>query len=215
MAETKTLWFHSGGLDLSLWSSKPKADLGNFVVALVPAPPQSSSSLPSTIATAVASATSGCNTNSPIIQNGGFESGTLSPWSASARSGGVSGATQSIVQPGSTYPGGGTYAFWGLFLRTPANPGASTQSLYQKLNTCAGTTYNVTADYAFLDGNSCSITMQGAVTVTSSGTADSKWHRMSTTFNAASNADSISFSMTCLSGQLELDSVNITKIITS
>ena len=203
-----------GRLDRSLLYHKPKADFEYSVVELVSAPQQSSSSLPSTTSTAVTSATSGCNTNSPIIQNGGFESGTLPPWSTSAPHGGVSGATQSIIQPGSTYPGGGTYAFWGLFLRTPANPGASSQSLYQQLNTCAGTNYTVTADYAFTGGQSCSITMKD-VTVTSGGTPDSKWHRMSTTFTAVSNADYIGFSMTCLSGSLELDSVNVTKTITS
>ena len=191
---------------------RTKADCENFIVALVPAPSQSSSSLPSTTAsTAVASATTGCNTNSPIIQNGGFESGTLPPWSASAPSGGVSGATQSIVQPGSTLPGGGTHAFYAIFLRTPANPGASSQSLSQKLNTCAGTNYTVTADYQFLGGTSCSISMQG-LTVTPGA---SGWQRMSKTFTAASNSDYVSFSMTCTGGFLELDSVNVTKTVTS
>lgn len=175
----------------------------------MPASPQSTSSLPSTTSSAVASATSGCNTNSPVIQNGGFESGTLSPWSASAPSGGVSGATQSITQPGSTLPGGGTYAFYGLFLRTPANPDASTQYLSQKMNTCAGATYNVTADYVFLD-YSCSISITGNVTVTSP--VDGKWHRMSSTFTAGTNADYFFVTMTCLSGRLLLDSVNVTKI---
>lgn len=186
-----------------------KLTLKNSVVALVPATAQSSSSVPSTTSSAVASATSGCNTNSPVIQNGGFESGTLSPWSASAPSGGVSGATQSITQPGSTLPGGGTYAFYGLFLRTPANPDASTQYLDQKMNTCAGASYNVTADYAFIDG-SCSISMTGNVTVTSG--SDSNWHRMSSTFTAGTNADYFFVSMTCLSGRLLLDSVTVTKI---
>lgn len=178
-------------------------------MALLPAPVQSTSSLPST--TTTSTATTGCNTNSPVIQNGGFESGTLLPWSASAPSGGVSGATQSIIQPGSSLPGGGTYAFYALFLRTPANPGASTQSLSQKLNTCAGASYNVTADYAFLDG-SCSISVTGGVTVTSGGTGDSKWHRLSSTFTAGSDADYVSVSMTCLSGRLLLDSVTVTKV---
>ncbi len=202
----------------------PKTDCGKFTVSVVPAPALLSSLLATTTAsTAATAATSACNTASPVIQNGGFESGSLSPWVATGTVGSssgsvVSGGSSYFAGSGSSYSGG-NYAF-SANLQTPNSPygnGAVTQILKQTLNTCPGTTYTITADYNFVSiGGTCSVTLQGSLVVKSPPSATGVWQRMTSTFVATTTADLVSFALTCSTpGTIEVDSVNITKTITS
>ena len=201
-----------------------KTDCEAFIVSLVPAPALLSSLLAtSTVSTAATAATSACNTASPVIQNGGFESGSLSPWVATgtvdSQSSGsvVSGGSSYFAGSGSSYSGG-NYAF-SANLQTPNSPygnGAVTQTLTQTLNTCPGTYYTITADYNFLRiGGTCSFTY-GSIVVKSPPSATGVWQRMTSTFVAITYADVVSFTLTCSTpGTIEVDSVNITKITAS
>ena len=222
MAGKETSLALSGGLkpsNLYLW---PTTDYEFPLVVVVPVPAQSSvSQATSTISPTTTSATTACNTASPIIQNGGFESGSLSPWVVQTGLGQSSG---SVVSGGSSYYAGsgsiytgGNYAFLAN-LQTPNSPYAGTvsQTLSQTLNTCAGTNYTVTADYNFEyhQGGVCTLTMMGLSASTAS--TSTGWHRMTTTFKAGSNAASISFAMSCSTpGEIGVDAVNITKTVTS
>ncbi len=204
----------------------PKSDCDKFTVSLVPAPALLSSLLAtSTVSTAATAVTSACNTASPVIQNGGFESGSLSPWVATGTVGSssgsvISGGSSYFAGSGSSYSGG-NYAF-SANLQTPTSPygnGAVTQILKQALNTCPGTTYTITADYNFeyiYPGGTCSITLQGSLVVKSPPSATKVWQRLTSGFVATTNADLVTFTLTCSTpGTIELDSVNITQTITS
>ena len=195
------------------------ADYEFSTVALVATSAQSSTSsaTSSTVSAAATSATAACSTGSPVIQNGGFESGSLSPWIAQGTAG---QSTNSIVSPGSTNPSGGNYAF-SANLQLPTSPygnGAVTQTLKQTLNTCAGTNYSITADYDFASagtGNICSFTMQypqGSVAVDTRSSATGVWRTTAAKFQAVSNADVVGFVLTCSApGRIEVDSVNVTR----
>ena len=149
-----------------------------------------------------------CNLSGPIIQNGGFESGSLSPWSISTP---VRGAVANggIISPGSTLPGGGNYAFVAS-LTTPNAPyaGKVTLTLAQTLYTCTGAKYSLATDFKYISGSSCTFTMNGIALVPGNG-----WTRLVTTFVATANTDSVFFSFTCSTpGQFDVDNVNVTRI---
>lgn len=214
-----TPWCLSRGTYPSSLCHWPNADYEIFLVALVATSAQSSlsSATSSTLSTAATSPTAACNTAGPVIQNGGFESGSLSPWITQAT---VGQSTNSIVSPGSTNPGGGTYAF-SANLQLPNSPygnGAVSQTLKQTLNTCAGANYSISADYDFASvgtGNVCSFTMQypqGSVAVDTRSSATGVWRTAAAKFQAVSDADVVGFMLTCSApGTIEVDSVNVAR----
>ena len=176
----------------------------------MPAPPQPTTSSATSASTTAASATATCNSALPVIQNGGFESGSLSPWVESA---GVGQSSYSIVSPGSTKPGGGNYAY-SANLNTPNYPYAGTvsESLSQTLNTCPGTNYSVSVDYQFVysQQGTCSLSLPlGLGTVNGNGA--SGWQRVSTSFKAAGTTTVAGFTFSCASpGQWKVDNLNVT-----
>lgn len=210
----------------SILSSDIKPETDYSIVSIVPASTNILSSLLATSTvpsstTAATTATFACNTASPIIQNGGFESGSLSPWivkSGLGQSYGnvVAGGSNYFAGSGSSYTGG-NYAF-SANLYSPNYPyaGSVSQTLSQTLNTCAGTNYTVTTDYNFESSSGCSISFD-YTKYASSSTSARGWQRMAWTFTASSNTYVIQFVLSCAPnpGQIELDYVNITKTITS
>ncbi len=189
---------------------------------MVPAPASVLSSLLATTTTAATTtATYACNTATPVIQNGGFESGSLSPWVVKSVRGSSSG---SVVAGGSTYFAGSGLPYTGgsyNFLASLSYPdfpyaGTVSETLSQTLNTCAGVAYDVTADYNFERANGCSISFNGGAAVSSDTTA-SGWHRYAWGFVASSNASVISIAMACTSAgnSIGIDYVNVTKRVTS
>ena len=192
------------------------ADHKTSTVVLMPATPSqtSTTAAPSTTKSTAPTLTAICNTSMPIIQNGGFESGSLSPWTTQSTVRG-SYSYGSVDSPGSTNFGGGNYAFTAQLV-TPNSPygnGAVTQTLSQTLNTCPGANYTITADYnvVYYQFGTCTISMNGQVV--SNGASSGSWHTATGKFTAASNADSVDFAFTCQTpGQLRLDNVNITRV---
>lgn len=171
----------------------------------------SSSAAPATTTAAPAAC------GSPVIQNGGFESGALAPWTVSNR---VGTNSYGIVKPGSPNAGGNAYAFE-AYLQTPNSPyaGVCSLTLSQTLNTCAGTNYSVSVDFN-LNANSlgpCSIELdypyksyQGRVTE-SSDVSGAGWHTLAATFQAVSSADVLGMVLSCTAGgeSIEVDNVNV------
>ena len=106
-----------------------------------------------------------------IIQNGGFETGTIASWTLDILSGG-SNTNYGITTPGSS----GRYAFTAY-----VNPGGipysdGSERLGQVLSTCAGKNYSIIADIKFSQtaSNDCSVKLEypykyerGSVTVPS------------------------------------------------
>ncbi len=196
----------------------PETDYTFFVVSVVPAPASVLSSLLATSTVATTTATYACNTASPIIQNGGFESGSLSPWVVQSNRGQSSG---SVVAGGSNYFAGSGLPYTGgnynylASLNYPDYPYAGTvsQTLIQTLNTCAGVTYDVTADYKFQLGSGCSISFGGGAPVNQASTA-SGWQRKAWAFTASTNSTALTIAMSCSSNPgnaIGIDYVNITK----
>ena len=198
--------------DRSTSTTYPNANHKIATVILMPAPPQptTSSAIPASSTTASPTAT--CNTALPIIQNGNFETNTLSPWIEKSLVGSSYG---SVVSGGSTKPGGGNYAY-SANLQTPNYPYAGTvsQSLSQTLNTCPGTNYTVSVDYQFgyVFSGKCTLNLPlGLGTVDNYG--PSGWQRVSRSFQAVSTTTDTTFTFTCgTPGQWEVDNVNVTAI---
>lgn len=188
--------------------------IDNVVVVPVSSVPPTVASL-SVSSSATTAASTACG--SPVIQNGGFESGALAPWVVSNQ---VGTNSYSIVKPGSTNPGGDVYAFQAN-LQTPNSPyaGVCSLTLSQTLSTCAGTNYSISVDFK-LDANSlgpCSIEIdypykssQGSVTE-SSAVSGAGWHTLGSTFQAVSNADVFRMVLSCTAGgeDIEVDNVKI------
>ena len=186
-------------------STCPGADYEITTVILMPTtppPPTTSSS------TTAASPTATCNSALPVIQNGGFESGSLSPWVYQSQ---VGRSDYSIVSPGSSIYGG-NYAYE-AYLQTPNYPYAGTvsESLSQTLNTCPGTNYSVSVDYKFggSQGGTCTLNLPlGLATVNNPG---SGWQRVSGSFKASSTNTIAGFTFSCSTpGTWYVDNVNVT-----
>ena len=180
-----------------------------LTAAPAPPPPSTTSKAPSSTATAV------CKTSAPIIQNPGFETGSLSPWSAS---GSVGQSYYGVITPGSTKPGGGNYAFNAdmALPNSPYGDGACIGSMSQSINLCPGTKYSVAVDYALGNSysNTCTLGMSiSGTTFASLSNIPRSWNTATTTYTASSGSNYISFSFLCHTpGNIELDNVNITVI---
>lgn len=151
-------------------------------------------------------------TNS-VIQNGGFETGNLAPWTVTNRVGQVVAGTASPGSPDA----GGNYAFNG-YLQLPTSPyaGHVGLALQQTMSTCAGTNYSISVDYQFTQAPfySTPLTLtldfagrQGAViSADTSHTPLQTWQTLTATFQAVSNADWLQISMSATSpasGQID------------
>lgn len=173
-----------------------------IVMPTTPPPPPTSTS------TTAASPTATCNSALPVIQNGGFESGSLSPWVYQSQ---VGRSGYSIVSPGSSIYGG-NYAY-AADLISPNYPYAGTvsESLSQTLNTCPGTNYSVSVDYKVgsNSGGSCKVNLPlGLPTVNNPG---SGWQRVSGFFTASSTNTIAGFTFSCSTPSTwYVDNINVT-----
>ena len=169
--------------------------------------PVSGAPASSTTTAPAASCTSG------VVQNGGFESGSLAPWTVTDT---VGATSNKIVAPGSTNAGGGAYAFAG-YLTTPS-AGVASLTLQQTLSTCVGTNYSVSVDYKVdaAPAGACSVkivypykTTTGSVSVGNAPVG--AWGTLGGTFQAVSGADVFEVVTSCSVGgaDVEVDNVQV------
>lgn len=161
--------------------------------------------------------------SSPIILDRSFESGVTpptsgGPWTVYAF---IGSSSYSLTKPGS--PNGGRYAFTASIYPGPFTNGLSGETLNQTLTTCPGRNYSITADYKFnaTTNNDCSIRLEypykntvGSVTTGSGipGVVAGSWATTGSTFQAVSNASTLSVVFACKNNARNLISVDNFKV---